>query len=126
MKPLGNVDSVLFSLTSSDVGQFGMNTPGFFAIDEFTTRDASVGLLDINETLQASVYPNPALNVLTIDLPRKYPSAIVTIFNVMGKQIFKQNVQGITQVDFSNIDAGVYFVHIESQSEVKTVRVVKN
>lgn len=27
LKPLGNVDSVLFRLSSSDVGQFGMNAP---------------------------------------------------------------------------------------------------
>jgi hypothetical protein len=126
LKSLGNVDSVFFSLTSSDVGQFGMNTPGFFAIDEFTTRDAAVGLLDINNTLQASAYPNPTLNKLTIDLPDKYPSAVLTVFNMMGKQMLKQNIHGITQVDLSNIHAGVYIVRIECKSEVKTLRVVKN
>ena len=91
LKPLGNVDSVFFSLTSSDVGQFGMNTPGFFAIDEFTTRDAAVGLLDINNTLHASVYPNPTLNKLNIDLSIKNTNAVVTVFNMTGKQMLKQN-----------------------------------
>ncbi len=126
LKPLGNVDSVFFSLTSSDVGQFGMNTPGFFAIDEFTTRDAAVGLLDINNTLHASVYPNPTLNKLNIDLSIKNTNAVVTVFNMTGKQMLKQNVQGFAQVDLSNLNAGVYFVRIECKSEVKTVRVVKN
>lgn len=34
--------SLGFSLTSSDVGQFGMNTPGFFAVDNLRLRSQSV------------------------------------------------------------------------------------
>lgn len=37
LSALGNIDSLQFTLTSSDVGSFGMNTPGFFCIDNFTT-----------------------------------------------------------------------------------------
>ena len=33
LSSLGLVDSIKFSLISSDIGQFGMNTPAFFAID---------------------------------------------------------------------------------------------
>jgi len=35
LRPLGVVDSLIFLITSSDVGQYGMNTPGYFAIDHF-------------------------------------------------------------------------------------------
>lgn len=34
LTPLGFVDSIKFSLSSSDIGTFGMNTPAFFAIDD--------------------------------------------------------------------------------------------
>lgn len=34
---LGAVDGLRFSLTSSDVGAFGMNTPAYFAMDGLTT-----------------------------------------------------------------------------------------
>ncbi|MBM77384.1 MAG: hypothetical protein CL846_02775 [Crocinitomicaceae bacterium] len=34
LTPLGFVDSIKFSLSSSDNGTFGMNTPAFFAIDD--------------------------------------------------------------------------------------------
>ncbi|MCC5845406.1 MAG: DUF4465 domain-containing protein [Verrucomicrobia bacterium] len=33
LSPLGTVDTLAFTLTSSDTGSFGMNTPNFFAID---------------------------------------------------------------------------------------------
>ncbi|WP_052430376.1 T9SS type A sorting domain-containing protein [Sporocytophaga myxococcoides] len=35
LTPLGNVDSLAFELSSSDVGVWGMNTPAYFAIDNF-------------------------------------------------------------------------------------------
>ena len=36
LTPLGFVDSIKFSLYSSDNGTFGMNTPAFFALDNIT------------------------------------------------------------------------------------------
>ncbi len=35
LRPLGNVDSLLFTLESSDNNEYGMLTPAYFAIDEF-------------------------------------------------------------------------------------------
>lgn len=37
--PLGNVDSLSFAFRSSDVGPNGMNTPAYFCMDDFTTKD---------------------------------------------------------------------------------------
>lgn len=37
--PLGKVDSLSFSLSSSDMGMWGMNTPATFCIDNFTTQE---------------------------------------------------------------------------------------
>jgi len=36
LSALGTVSSLEFALNSSDIGQFGMNTPGFFAMDNLT------------------------------------------------------------------------------------------
>jgi hypothetical protein len=35
LRPLGNIDSLSFALSSTDNGLYGMNTPGYFVIDEF-------------------------------------------------------------------------------------------
>lgn len=55
LRPLGNIDSVVFSMESSDVGSFGMNTPAYFVIDEFNAplfspRSDKVGSTDISKT----------------------------------------------------------------------------
>ena len=33
---LGEVDNIQLSMSSSDTGDYGMNTPAFIAIDDFT------------------------------------------------------------------------------------------
>ena len=40
LMPLGEVYALEFSLSSSDVGAFGMNTPAYFAIDNLTAVSA--------------------------------------------------------------------------------------
>ena len=50
LTPLGNASSLLFRLSSSDNGAFGMNTPAYFAMDNLTsvpepTTFAAVGLV---------------------------------------------------------------------------------
>jgi len=47
LKPLGSVVGLQFALSSSDNGQFGMNTPSYFAMDGLTAlpEPTTVGLL---------------------------------------------------------------------------------
>lgn len=59
LQSLGNVDSLEFTLSSSDVGSFGMNTPAYFCLDEFTTKDEITALNDLNLTkAQVKLYPS--------------------------------------------------------------------
>ncbi|ABG58878.1 DUF4465 domain-containing protein [Cytophaga hutchinsonii] len=46
LRPLGVVDSLIFLLTSSDNGNFGMNTPNYFAIDHFNEPLYDVAVAD--------------------------------------------------------------------------------
>ena len=49
---LGEVDSLQFSLTSSDTGGFGMNTPGYFAMDNLTIPEpTSLSLIALSAGL---------------------------------------------------------------------------
>jgi Domain of unknown function (DUF4465)/Secretion system C-terminal sorting domain len=45
---LGNVDSLIFSFSSSQNGQYGINTPTYFAMDNFTTADMVDDYITIN------------------------------------------------------------------------------
>lgn len=61
LSTLGNADSLLLTLESSDNGQFGINTPTYVCLDEISTKDGlATGISNGVETLDISVYPNPA------------------------------------------------------------------
>ncbi len=49
--PLGTVDEIQFSLSSSDVGDFGMNTPAYFAMDQFVVPESSTSMLGMAATI---------------------------------------------------------------------------
>lgn len=66
---LGNVDSLQFYLSSSDTGQFGMNTPAYFAIDNFTTTNkANNAPTANNDGFVITYLQDTLLNVLANDV----------------------------------------------------------
>jgi len=56
---MGETDSLSFALSSSDVGEFGVNTPTYFCIDNIIVN-TTVPTLDFEkEQVSVDVYPNP-------------------------------------------------------------------
>lgn len=122
--PLGKVDSLQFLLTSSDVGQFGMNTPAYFCIDNFGTYEtSSVG--NIPAALAAKVYPNPAVNELFVEAVDNKLQQI-SVINAAGVVVLNQTVSAtVTKVDISNLAAGVYILHIAGEGQTAAMRFTK-
>ena len=121
--PLGGVDSLTFSLTSSDNGTFGMNTPAYFCIDNFTT-DESVGVANA-QTLAAKVYPNPAVNNLFIDLVDDNCQS-VSIIDMSGSVIFTQSITSKhIEINTSSLPSGTYLLKLSCTEKNAAMRFVK-
>ena len=110
---LGEVDSLVLSLSSSDVGAFGMNTPSYVAIDEIST-DNLLAAFAVNESgLSTSVHPNPAHETLYLDLPEK---ANCTITSLNGVVLWSRLLEkGNHAVPVSAFSPGLYFVTSNGQ-----------
>ena len=125
---LGNADSLFFTLTSSDNGMWGMNTPAFFCVDDFTTSDAALALNE-NENPDNSlyIYPNPAMDILNIDLSLlNMNSAQISIADVSGKQIYtERRTKEVVSIDLSGYGSGIYFVSVLSENNLTTKKIVK-
>ncbi|MFN8323188.1 MAG: DUF4465 domain-containing protein [Chitinophagales bacterium] len=68
LQPLGNVDSLVFQLASSDTAFGFMNTPAYFAMDNFITADASYAAPIATDDEVTTTYLNDTtINVLTND-----------------------------------------------------------
>ncbi len=106
LTPLGVVDSLSFNLQSTDTGDFGMNTPGYFAMDvlRFTpmSQTTDVPRLLSQKTI---IYPNPASTYITV------PQNIIktTIYNLQGKKIGTWTNHTIP---VANLQTGIYIARL--------------
>lgn len=110
---IGEVDSLVLRLTSSDVGLFGMNTPAYVCIDQVSTDNLlSASTLDNNKEV-ITVSPNPVAETLYLDLPVRGTCAI---FDVQGRVIWSSSLEsGHHQVSVVNFPKGIYFVNFNGR-----------
>ena len=116
---LGNVDSLQFTLSSSDVGDFGINTPLFFAIDNLEVTDMiSTSTENINLAKERiKFYPNPVINKITIDFEATNIEGAFQVFDMQGCSLIQQafNNQQPT-IDVSRLGSGTYILQIVSKA----------
>ena len=97
-----------FKLVSSDNGQFGMNTPSFFAIDNV--------VVDFPDNIKSTtsqnmiIYPNPSQGVIYI----KYDKPIEHIYvkDLTGKLVIHQGSDSQNQINITSLKEGTYIIEI--------------
>jgi hypothetical protein len=113
---LGAVDSLAFSLSSSDVGQFGINTPTFFCIDNIQIGNlvSSSEELLVEERL-VEVFPNPAADFIQIhhDFDKEVNCAL---FDMSGRLILQKILQNRTErMDLQALRKGTYILVLNGE-----------
>ena len=123
---LGAVDSLQFSLNSTDTaGGFGMNTPGYFCMDNFTTHESSSAVSNVANTAAAKVYPNPATNVLCIDVADNATQQI-NILDMAGNVVSTYAVTANhTEINTAPLSSGTYMLQLSGNGKTATTRFVK-
>lgn len=126
----GSVDSVVFYLYSSDVGSFGMNTPGFFCIDNFTT-DQSLGLAENSFKHGIDLFPNPASESAVLSFTNENAFAgSLTIYNAMGAMIKTETIdfsagKNNHVIDIRNLNNGLYFAELVGENKKQSIKFIK-
>ena len=106
LSSLGNITSLQFNWSSSDNGDWGMNTPAYFCMDDLSVNTVGVEELS-SEAL--SVYPNPVKNQFAVNT-----SGDLSVFDLSGKLVKFTTVEAGDIVSVSNLNSGIYFVKIGS------------
>lgn len=123
---LGNVDSIKFFMYSSDVGSFGINTPLFFGIDNFTSTQSSVGITENVFLLNFNVYPNPFNSAITISVENE-SLVNVKILDVTGKIVFENEFTEMqSTLSLEVLESGIYFLEITSNNKKVIKKLIKN
>ncbi|NQY28595.1 MAG: S8 family serine peptidase [Flavobacteriaceae bacterium] len=87
-------------------------------------RSLSVSELELNEVI--SIYPNPATDNVKVNLPKSMSKASVTVFNVLGKKIITQEVNGTEKtIKVSHLNRGIYLLKFTSGNMSQTLKLVK-
>jgi hypothetical protein len=125
LSSLGYVDSVQMRLSSSDVGQYGMNTPNYYCADNFYVGAAEVGIEDAMSSAIVSVYPNPTQNSITLQITsdKNYD---VTVMDYTGKVVSQlSHVVNGQKLDLSDYANGLYILQLQNGEETITKRIIK-
>ncbi len=117
---LGDVDSLRFYFLSSDTGTYGINTPQYFCMDNFTTLDIKTGIHEIHENGILSVYPNPAITQIHLSLNREMKE--VCILNLQGEILINGTGE---DVDISSLTEGIYLLQVLTDKGMLTQRFIK-
>ncbi|MEZ5174386.1 MAG: DUF4465 domain-containing protein [Bacteroidia bacterium] len=119
LSPLGlntlDVDSVAYTFHSSDTGEFGINTPKYFCIDDLGFN-ASVN--STKELLQnrALLYPNPAHGFFCIK-GKEAGTIKYSIFNYSGDIVQNGVAKNNEIISTSNLAQGAYFIELNTGFE---------
>jgi predicted outer membrane repeat protein len=105
IRPLGN---------GYDMGAYEMNLDG---ISDHLFGDNDLFLL---------VYPNPSQDKITISSSAITGNTQLSIFNVSGEKVLERQLTDTeTQIDISALPRGVYFVRVQDEKFIETVKMIK-
>jgi hypothetical protein len=129
---LGMYDSLHFYLSSSDVGSFGMNTPAFFCMDNFTTPFYS-GIND--ETLEnkkIKLLQNPVNEYSKLVISTNENKSInITIIDVLGKLHLNETIEinageNNLNINCNSLKSGMYsFIISDLSNNTVTIKFIK-
>ena len=88
---------------------------------------SATGIKDAQLPLSISVFPNPVLDLLTIELfngKSSHPETIVMIENLLGEMVYKSSIKDQTlEINVSNLQNGIYFIKVNTGEAMLTKKI---
>jgi hypothetical protein len=110
MAEIVSCDRVDFELQSTDVGQYGMNTPAYFCLSLAQDLTNSIN----NQMIaQLNVFPNPVNNILNIH--SEAPIQSIQLITMDGRTVAKSEQRILSSnysFDVSSFMPGIYFAKV--------------
>lgn len=134
----GNIDNGNFNLSYS-IGQVitrtnfdsnGLSNPGIQQPFELVLLFPLSEDEDEISNFEIKTFPNPTVNSLTLSINSGLVNdEILKVYDLNGKVILEKEIrQTETQIDFSQLNAGVYVFNIfnKNQTLIKAFKIIKN
>jgi len=119
---LGQSIKCRFQLVSDN----GVTADGFY-FDDFTVKTISTSTvgIDLWESLELSLVPNPAKDSFSIQSNLIMNDVKVSIYNITGQLVHLQTLNNTDEIiSVGSMETGVYLVNISNASGTKTLKLV--
>lgn len=103
---LGLVKEIYFTMTSTDSSAYGMNTPGYFAMDKLTVRESDgSGVNSVSYAQTAAItYDRHAL---TVSLPSTCDNPFAIVYDATGAKVMTADTATFS---VSGLQPGMYLI----------------
>ncbi len=75
-----------------------------------------VGIENVQKSTLARIYPNPAVDVITIDLLKNREVVSIKVYSLDGKQVKYYNTENKQTILVGELNSGLYFVQITDKN----------
>ena len=114
LSTLGTIKEVYFTMESTDVGQWGMNTPAYFCIDRImASNPVESGIEEsvVNNNTTEIYYSANNIYVTTAN------ATVVKVYSVNGIEVLSQMIsEGTTSVSTATLANGIYVVKVGGEA----------
>ncbi len=108
---------------SSNVGRY--NYTKQFGLSVRCLWDKTIGIEKMNYPEKISIYPNPAIDKLTIEFAEEYKMSI-QIYNIVGDCILQTELNnGAKTIDISSLAKGIYVIRMSNNQTTMVSKFVK-
>lgn len=99
----------------------------YIETSNYNYEEVVLGINDIEKQKEnILVYPNPANDILNIEIQENFKPLQITLYNTLGKEVIRKNLT-TSQINISNLPQGLYLLKISSNGKIiKTEKIVKN
>jgi len=85
----------------------------------------NTGISKIENSIEMSVYPNPAKDILYIQTTNNTNNFSLSIVDLQGKEIIRKSIKGtLNTIDLQGFSKGVYMLQLYNNDILKTVKFV--
>ena len=101
------------------------------ALSNSSARNSNPSLLEITNSSNFTLYPNPTNNQVNISWNQLKEGRVkITIYDVLGKEIYNNNTFKLERkqqinIDISDFENGIYFIKFETNQKSETQQLIK-
>ena len=118
---IGNFNSHTDTLGVVHVNNYSAS---YYFIDDVSVVDCTVGVDELTDDMQVSIYPNPSQGIFEVK-SEKYKIQSIEVFNVLGEKIYNEEIKDITATINLQAPPGVYFMQVQTEEEIIRKKFIK-